>query len=240
MADQLRFVLDSLPHLLIGFPDQRPGGLLLSVLLAAAAVIAGFVLGNGIALSQRSRLAAVRWLGRRYVDLFRGVPLVLLLLLTYQLFGRFRWVHDIGPHQAALIALTLYSSAYQAEILRAGLQSVPDQLTASARVMGGSPWQAYRKIELRYAVRVMLPALAGQAISLFKDTSVVLIIGVADIMMVARVTLGSDVTSAPYWVALYLSVGLLYFCVAFALSRIARHWERQAEHGDLVHALPNY
>ncbi len=165
---------------------------------------------------------------------------MLLLLLIYQLLSS-RFV-GLGaePRIAAVVALTLYSSAYQAEILRAGLRSVPRQLTESARLMGCTPWGAYRTVQIRYAVRVMIPALAGQAISLFKDTSVVLIIGVSDLMMVARVVLGSDVTNTPYWVSLYMVVGLFYFLVAFALSHVARQWERKVQRTDLVHSLVNY
>ena len=240
MGEQIGFLLDNLPYLLVGFPGQRPGGMLLSILLAIMAVVVGFMLGNGIALLERSPWVAVRWLGRRYVDLFRGIPLVLLLLLTYQLFGSQRWGQAVRPHQAALIALSLYSSAYQAEILRSGLQGVPSRMSASARTLGGSSQQVYWLVELRYAVRVMTPALTGQAISLFKDTSVVLIIGVADVMMVARVVLGSDVTNTPYWMALYLAVGLLYFVIALALSQAAQHWERRSQRTDLVHSLANY
>ncbi len=86
----------------------------------------------------------------------------------------------------------------------------------------------------------MLPAFTGQAVSLFKDTSVVIILGVAELMTVARIALGSDVGNAPYWVALFLVVGFLYFIVAFSLSRLAQRWERSHRRGDLVHTLANY
>ena len=237
MLDQLRFVCTYLPELLFGFPGQRPGGLLLSLLLAVVAVGAGFLFGNIVGKLQHSRWRVVRWLCRCYVELFRGLPLLVLLLLVYQVVGGGRFGLELCPLSAALIALTLYSSAYQAEILRAGLASVPQQLMDTARVTGGSRWQTYRWVELPYALRVMLPALVGQAISLFKDTSVVVVIGVADLMMVARVALGSDVTNAPYWVTLYLVVGFLYFCVAFSLSQVVRYWERRAQMGDLVHMV---
>ncbi len=237
MADQLHFVLIHLSDLLIGFPGQRPGGLLMSLLLALIAVTAGFLLGNLVGAMQRSRWRMVRWLCRGYVEIFRGLPLLVLLLLVYQVVGGGRFGLELSPHTAAAIALTLYSGAYQAEILRAGLVSVPQQLSDTARVTGGSLWQAYRWIELPYALRVMFPALVGQAISLFKDTSVVIIIGVADLMMVARVALGSDVTNAPYWVTLYLAVGFLYFCVAFSLSLLARRWEQHQQLADLVHSM---
>ena len=133
----------------------------------------------------------------------------------------------------------LYSSAYQADIIRTGLRSVPGGIVDWARLMGSSRWQVYRRVKLPYSLRVMQPALAGQGITLFKDTSVVVIIGVADLTTTARIVLGGDVGNAPYWVATYLMVGLLYFGVAFGLSRLALRGERRYRSGDLVNSLAN-
>lgn len=241
MNQQTTFLLDNLPNLLFGFPGQRPGGLLVSILLAVAAVFLGFLIAVVIGAGNKARWRTVRWLCYLYVQLFRGLPLILLLLLVHQLLGTARRQGlDLTVRTSALVALTLYSSAYQAEIVRAGLEAVPQKLVESARLMGSTPWQAYRLVKLRYAMRVMLPAFTGQAISLFKDTSVVVILGVADLMTVARTALGSDVGNAPYWVSTYLLVGALYFAVAFGLSRLAWRLERHANRGDLVHSLANY
>jgi len=139
-----------------------------------------------------------------------------------------------------MIALALYSGAYQAEILHAGLQAVPKQHIESARMVGSTGWQIFYWIRLRYALRVMLPAYAGQAISLFKDTSVVVVIGVADLMTVGRMVLGSDVKNLPNWLGLYLLVGLLYFVVSSGLSRIAHRLESGKNTADLVFSLSNF
>lgn len=241
MSDQLTFLLENLPNLLIGFPQHRPGGLLLSMLLAVFAIGLGLLIAVGVGSGSESRLWPLRTLCRLYVELFRGLPLILLLVLVHQLLanGR-RYGLELSPRTSALVALTLYSSAYQAEIVRAGLRAVPEQLVESARLMGSSPWQVYWLVKMRYTWRVMLPAFTGEAISLFKDTSVVIIIGVAELMTVARVALGSDLTNAPYWVSLYLLVGLLYFGVAFSLSQLAQRWEKRHQTADLVHSLANY
>lgn len=240
MIGQWAFIWENLPRLLFGFPEQQPGGLCLSVLLALVAVIVGFGLGNVVALGSRSAHRWLRWLCRGYIELIRGVPLLVLVLLVYQIGGNPRVGLELCPLTAALIALTLYSSVYQAEITRAGFNAMPPQLIEMTRVLGGSRWQSYWSVQLRHLIRTMLPAYVGQAISLFKDTSVVLIIGVSDLMMVARVVLGSDVTNAPYWVALYMTVGLLYFFVAFGLSMAARRWELRNQSGELLHSLVNY
>ena len=239
MSEQLIFLLSNLPHLLIGFPGHRPGGLLLSIGLAVVAIGLGFLIALPIGSSSDSGFLAVRWLCRLYVEVFRGLPLILLLVLIHQVVGSRRFGLDLSPRASAVIALTLYSSAYQAEIVRAGLRIVPTQLIEGARLMGSTRWQRFYLIKLSYALRVMLPALTGQAISLFKDTSVVMIIGVADLMTVARIALGSDVSNAPHWVGMYLMVGLLYFGVAFSLSQLAQRWERRTKMGHLVHSLGN-
>ena len=240
MRDHLSFLLEKLPVLLFGFPGQRPGGLTLSLILAALAVAVGFGLAMPVSGAARSRWRALRWCAVAYVEVFRGLPLILLLALVHQGVGGVRFGLDWSPRTSAFAALVLYSSAYQAEILRAGLAAVPPELIESARLMGSRPRQAYLQIKLRYALRVMLPAFTGQAISLFKDTSVVVVIGVAELMTVARMALGADVTNAPYWVTLYSFVGLLYFAIAFALSRLSRRWEQRNRQTDLLHSSLSY
>lgn len=240
MVDQITFLLEKLPYLLIGFPGHRPGGLVLTLLLAIVGVSLGFIIALLMSGGYESRWRLLHWSARLYVEVFRGLPLILLLVLIHQVVGSPRFGFNFSPHTSALTALALYSGAYQAEIVRAGLRSVPAPLIEAARLVGSSRWQIYHLIKLRYALRVMLPAFTGQAISLFKDTSVVVIIGVAELMTVARIALGNDVANASYWVSLYLMVGFLYFCVAFSLSRLAQRWEKRIQMGDLVHSLVNY
>ena len=180
-----------------------------------------------------------RWLCLGYIEVFRGLPLILLLFLIHQGLGGRRFGLDLTPHQSALIALILYTSAYQAEIIRAGLQAVPQQLVDSAKLVGGSNWRVYWQIKLRYTLRTMLPAFTGQAISLFKDTSVVVVLGVSELLTVARMTLGSDITNTTYWVSLYMLVGLLYLSVALIASNMAKRWEQKQSSTDLVFSLAN-
>ncbi len=239
MSDHLAFLWQQLPNLLIGFPQDRPGGLIFSLWLAVVSIALGFLIGVCIGNFRLHRWAIVRWLCWTYIEFFRGLPLILLLFLIHQGVGG-RWTNlDLSAHQSALIALTLYTSAYQAEIIRSGLQAMPSQLVDSAKLVGASNWEIFWKIKLRYVVRTMLPALTGQAISLFKDTSVVVVLGVGELLTVARIALGSDVTNTPYWVSLYALVGLLYMVVAFTLSMLAKRWERKHQNRDLVFSLAN-
>jgi len=237
MTNLAAFLLDSLPYLLFGFPGE-PGGLVVSILLAVVAVGLGWLLAVVIGSGYEARSPVIRGVCHVYVITLRGLPLLLLLLLVHQLLGRFRpFGATLPPAISAIVALTLSSSVYQAEIVRSGLRAVPERMVESARLMGSTSQQAYMLVKLRYTMQVMLPAFTGHAISLFKDTSIVLIIGVPDLMTIARISLGSDVTNAPYWVGLYLLVGFLYFCVAFGFSQLARQWERRGPIENLVHAL---
>ena len=230
MSDQLTFLLENLPNLLIGFPNQRPGGLLLSIGLAFVAIGLGFMIALVVGSAESIRFWPFTLLARLYTEIIRGLPLLLLLVLIHSLLR-------VQPRTTALITLTLYSSAYQAEIVRAGLRAVPLSQIEAARTLGSTHWQALRLIQLRYAIRLMLPAFTGEAISLFKDTSVVIILGVAELMTVARFALGSKVSNAPYWLTLYLLVGLLYFAVASLLGRLMLHWEQKWASAEKIHSL---
>ncbi|MEM8861120.1 MAG: ABC transporter permease subunit [Chloroflexota bacterium] len=226
MVDQISFLLSNVWFLLIGFPGQRPGGLIMSIVLAVVGISLGFLLAVPLALGQRSKLAPIRWISQIWVDTFRGLPLILLLVIVFQVIGSGRFGFLLEPRGAAIISLVLYSGAYQAEIVRAGLDAIPSQLPDLARMFGYRPWQRVAIVQLPYAVRIMLPALTNQAISLFKDTSVVIVVGVSELMMSARILLGNDISNAPYWVGVYLTVGLLYFAAAFTLSKLAERIEQ--------------
>ncbi|MFQ5855001.1 MAG: ABC transporter permease subunit [Anaerolineae bacterium] len=235
----LDFIRNLLPDLLFGFPGQRPGGLALSVLLATVALGLGFAVALVVGMGRVAPWRAARRVAAAYVEVFRGLPLLLLLLLIHQFVGGRRFGLDFSPLTSALIALTLYTGAYQAEIVRAGLVAVPREVADSARLMGANPWQVFFLVRLRYALRVMLPAFTGQAISLFKDSSVVVVLGVSELMTVARAALGSDVRNSVYWVPVYLVVGLLYAVVALVASRVAARWERRARIADQLTNLAN-
>ncbi len=228
MSRQADFLAEILPDLLFGFPGQRPGGLVLSVVLAVVGVGGGLAVGVAVGSALDARARALRLAAEAYVTVFRGIPLVLLLLFVHAVIGSGRLP---GLHTTALgsafVALILYSSSYQADIIRTGLRSVPAGIVDWARLMGSTRWQVYRAVKLPYSLRVMQPALTGQGITLFKDSSVVVIIGVAELTTSARIALGGDVGNAPFWVATYLTVGLLYFAVAFGLSRLGLAGERR-------------
>lgn len=232
----LEFLWRSLPNLLIGLPNERPGGLTLSLLLSGGAILFGFPLAMIIAYLETSYWWVLRRVGMMYVQSLRGIPLILLLLLVHQGLGL-----DLSPAQSALAALTLYASAYYAEVLRAGLLSVPSELLESARVLGAGKSTIFWRVRWQYTLRAMLPGIVNETITIFKDSSVVVVLGVADLMMVARAQLGSNIQNSVYWVPTYLLVGLLYAFVALGLSLFAAYWQKHHRlylsiSEDLAHA----
>lgn len=236
--DQLEFLLRQLPNLLIGFPGNRPGGLALSLVLATVGIGIGMVVALVVGSAQLSSIGTVRRIARLYVQVIRGVPLLVLLLLVNQFLATGRLFGlETSTLESAFVTLVLYSSAYQADIIRTGLRSVPTQLVDDARLLGHRPIGIYGRVRLPYALRVMQPALTGQAITVFKDTSVVVVLGVAELTTTARIALGGDVSNAPFWVATYLTVGALYLVVALGLSRLAERAGRRHRRTGLLHSL---
>lgn len=226
MSDQLEFIFSHLLDLLIGFPGQRPGGLALSILLSSASIIVGLAIAIVVGMAHHSRWRVVRVTARLYVHTIRGVPLIVLLVIVHQ-FGSTGAVFGLTTSSlgSAFVTLVLYASAYQADAINGGIAAVPQQLIDDARLYGAGRLAVAYSVSLPYGLRVMRPALATLAITIFKDSSVVVVLGVADLTTTARIILGGDVTNAPYWVATYLAVGLLYFLTAFSLSRVVLRFE---------------
>ena len=219
--DFLEFALGVIPNLLIGFPASRPGGLLLSIFLAATALPVGFLVAVPLAAARNSQIAALRGLARSIIEVTRGLPLVFLLIVIHSLGTRAIIGVDLTPITSTWLGLVLYAAAYQSEIVRAGLLSIAAVQREAARVSGLSRLDTFRLVELPQAFQTMMPAFIGHAISLFKDTSVVLVLGVAELMTVTK-----SITSAgneEYFLTLYFLAGSLYFGAALAISRIAKY-----------------
>jgi len=228
MSDQIDFLWHQLPNLLWGFPNRRPGGLLLSILLSAGAIVAGLVVASGLAFALHSRFGVIRLLASRLMWVIRGIPLIVLLVLLFQFLGTGAlFGMQFSSFWSAAVTLTLYAAVYQADIVGAGIAAVPQQLRDDARLLGASGFVVARSVTLPYCLRTMRPALTTQAITIFKDSSVVVVLGVADLTTNARIALGGDVTNAPYWVGTYMLVGLLYWIIAFGLARAVERGSRR-------------
>jgi general L-amino acid transport system permease protein len=212
----------------LGLPfveQDRWGGLPVTLILATFGLAFGFPLGIFVALGRRSKLPAIRSLCVLYVELIRGVPLVSLLFMSSVMFPLFMpGGFNIDKLLRAQIAIILFAGAYLAEVIRGGLQAVPRGQYEAADALGLSYWRKHRLIILPQAIRHVIPPLVNTFIAFFKDTSLVLIIGIFDLLTTAKTAI-IDPAWQQFSVEVYLFVAAIYFCFCFAMSRYSRSLE---------------
>jgi general L-amino acid transport system permease protein len=207
--------------------QDRWGGLPVTLILATSGLAFGFPLGILVALGRRSKLPAIRSLCVLYVELIRGVPLISLLFMASVMFPLFMPDGvNIDKLLRAQIAFVLYAGAYLAEVVRGGLQAVPRGQHEAADALGLSYWKKNGLIILPQAIRHVIPPLVNTFIAFFKDTSLVLIIGIFDLLTTAKTAI-IDPAWQSFSIEVYLFVGLIYFAFCFAMSRYSRRLEAQ-------------
>jgi general L-amino acid transport system permease protein len=208
--------------------QDRWGGLPVTLILATFGLAFGFPLGIIVALGRRSMLPAIRSLCVLYVELIRGVPLISLLFMASVMFPLFMPDGvNIDKLLRAQIAFILYAGAYLAEVIRGGLQAVPRGQYDAADAIGLSYWKKNALIILPQAIRHVIPPLVNTFIAFFKDTSLVLIIGIFDLLTTAKTSI-IDPAWQTFSVEVYIFVSLIYFAFCFAMSRYSRQLEAQA------------
>jgi len=204
-------------------------GFFLNLVLTVAGISLAFPLGLMLALGRRSTLPAVRLLSVTYIEFLRGVPMITLLLMGAFALG-FLIPGDVqfSLFLRILIAITLFQSAYIAEVVRGGLQSVPKGQIEAGQSIGLSPWKTMRLIVLPQALRNVIPAMVGQFISLFKDTTLVYIVGLLDLLRAAAISTNQPEFLAQGLDAVVLPFAALYFWVgSFVMSRESRRLEKK-------------
>jgi general L-amino acid transport system permease protein len=207
--------------------QDRWGGLPVTLILATFGLAFGFPLGILVALGRRSKLPAIRSICVLYVELIRGVPLISLLFMASVMFPLFMPDGvNIDKLLRAQIAFVLYAGAYLAEVVRGGLQAVPRGQHEAAEALGLSYWKKNGLIILPQAIRHVIPPLVNTFIAFFKDTSLVLIIGIFDLLTTAKTAI-IDPAWQSFSVEVYLFVGLIYFAFCYAMSRYSRGLETQ-------------
>ncbi|EFO80428.1 polar amino acid ABC transporter, inner membrane subunit [Oscillochloris trichoides DG-6] len=211
------------------------GGLLLTMILSSSGIILSFPLGVLLALGRRSNLPIIKGFCVAYIELIRGVPLVTVLFMAQLMLPLF--LPDqvrIDSVLRAMVAVTLFSAAYLAENVRGGLQSLPRGQTEAARALGLNPVQTTLLITLPQALRAVIPVLVGQFISLFKDTSLVVIVGLIDLLGIARTIYSQaewkDFTGG-VWRETLLVVALIYWIFSFTMSRTSKKIEEKMSVG---------
>jgi general L-amino acid transport system permease protein len=210
-------------------PNERWGGLILTLLLATFGMAFAFPLAILLALGRRSNLPVVRALCVGYIELIRGVPLISLLFMASVMLPLFLPAGvSIDKLLRAQIALILFAAAYLAEVVRGGLQAIPKEQYEMSDALGLSYFQKTAYVVLPQALRIAVPPLVNTFIGLFKDTSLVTIIGLFDLLAAVKVGLGEPAWSG-FGVEAYLFVSLVYFAFCYAMSR----YSRTLEHGNV-------
>ena len=200
-------------------------GMKISLVITAQAVAIGIVWGTLLAMMRLSSIKPLSWFAAGYVNLFRAVPLVMVLLWFFLIVPRFiETLLDFPPGtdlrlSSAMMGFALFEAAYYSEIIRAGIQSVAKGQMAAGLALGLTPAQTMRMIILPQAFRNMLPLLLTQAIILFQDTSLVYVIGLSDFFGTSYKVGDRD----GRLVELLLFAGAVYFVICFSVSRVVKH-----------------
>ncbi|MGH3038522.1 MAG: amino acid ABC transporter permease [Gaiellaceae bacterium] len=211
------------------------GGFLLTIFLAVGGILLSFPIGILLALGRRSSLPAVRIVCTAYIELIRGVPLVALIFMGVFMIGFFlpQGVERPDLVVRVLIAFVMFTSAYVAEIVRGGLQSVPAAQVEAAQALGLSPYRTTRQIVLPQALRTVIPALVGQFISLFKDTSLVFVVGMGELLTIAEnITKQPDFIAQGRIVETLVFASFVYWTGSYWMSRESQRLERRLGLGE--------
>ncbi len=206
------------------------GGLMLTLILAAVGITLSFPLGVLLALGRRSNLPVIKYVCVAYIELIRGVPLITLLFMAMLALPLALPAGTTPPENAvrAMVAITGFSAAYMAEVVRGGLQAMPKGQYEAADALGLSLWTKYTRIIMPQALRAVVPAIVSNFISMMKDTSLVALVGLIDFLGAA-----DSIRTQSQWVTVqggiarevYLFAAVVYFCLSFGLSSASRRLE---------------
>lgn len=197
-------------------------GLIFSVVLTIVATILGLIFGTLLAMMRLSSIKPLSWIATIYITAMRSVPLVMVILWFFVLLP-FVTGHSIGANNSALITFTVFEAAYFAEIMRAGIRSVPQGQKYASEALGMTYWQSMLIVVLPQALRNMLPVLLTQVIILFQDTSLVYAISGNDLLK------GFDIVANNFGVKqeAYILAAIFYFVICFTLSQAVMYLQKK-------------
>ena len=222
-----------------GIPGLQPvsvihwGGLMLNLLLAVAGIVLCLPLGIALALGRRSALPVVKLLCVTFIEVFRGVPLITLLFMSQVLVPLA--FPDNFPQNSlfrAAVVITLFSAAYMAENIRGGLQALRPGQAEAARALGLPGWQTTLFILLPQAIRNVIPAIVGQFIALFKDTSLVYIIGMLDVVEISRAFIQGNTEYLSNALELFIFLALVFWVFTYTMSYVSQRVEQELGVGE--------
>lgn len=209
-------IINALPYLW--------AGLKVTAYVFVIAVIIGFIIGLIVALLRLSPWKILNWIAKIFVDAIRGTPILVQLFFFY--FGlNSLEIISLDRATAGILTVAINAGAYFAEIMRAGIQSMDKGQTEAARSLGLSSIQNMRYIILPQAFRRMLPTFTNQAIISLKDTSLLSVIGIADLTQKGQVVIAATFKAFEIW----LAVGVMYFIIIYLLSLLSSFLERRFE-----------
>ena len=212
-----------------GVTTGRFGGFMLNLTVGVAGIVLSLPVGIVLALGRRSRMPIVRALCIGFIEIVRGVPLITLLFVSNVILPIF-----LPPDVTfdalirVIIIVTAFASAYMAEVIRGGLQAIPRGQFEAAQALGLGYWQAMVLIVLPQALKVSIPGIVNTFIGLFKDTTLVIIIGLFDILGI-----GNAMVANPDWLGLatetYVFIAVFFFVACFSMSRYSIHLEKRLD-----------
>ncbi|HWJ72166.1 MAG TPA: amino acid ABC transporter permease [Kaistia sp.] len=207
------------------------GGLLVTLVVAVTGMVASLPLGVILALGRRSKMPVVRIAAVTFIEVCRGVPLITVLFMASVMLPLFLPEGvTFDKLLRALIGVALFQSAYMAEVIRGGLQSIPRGQYEGAMAIGLSYWQRMRLIILPQALRVVIPGIVGSFISLFKDTTLVAIIGLFDLLGQIQASANDAKWASPVTgITGYIFAALVFWAFCFSMSRYAAFTERRLD-----------
>src|ERR1043165_7774156 len=228
--------------LLLGFPilglERVPttqwGGILVTIVVAAVGIVASLPLGILLALGRRSRMPAVRLSSVVFIEFVRGVPLITVLFMASVMLPLFvpdSWSPD--KLLRALVGVALFSAAYMAEVGRAGLQAIPKGQLEAAAAVGLGYWRTMRLIVLPQALRITIPNIVNSTVALFKDTTLVFIVGIFDFLKTLEAARTDPTWATPGpSTSGYAFAAIFYLVFCYGMSRYARMVETRLARGD--------
>lgn len=202
------------------------GGLMVTLILAVGGILLSFPLGVLLALGRRSSLPVIKTFSIAFIEGVRGVPLITILFMSSIILALFLPPElRIDRLVRALIGMTIFSAAYTAENVRGGLQAVPPGQVEAAKAVGLNSFQTTLLIVLPQALRAVIPAIVGQFIALFKDTTLVIIVAIVELLNIGKSILQSDVTYLQLQLEVYIFIATVFWILSFFMSYASRQLE---------------
>jgi general L-amino acid transport system permease protein len=214
-------------------PTSLWGGILVTIVVATVGIVVSLPIGILLALGRRSDIPVVRIFSVSFIEFVRGVPLITVLFMAAVMLPLFvpeRFAPD--KLMRALIGVAMFASAYMAEVVRGGLAAVPRGQYEAARALGLSYWRMMALVILPQALRVTLPNIVNTFIALFKDTTLVFVVGIFELLRTVEAARGDPNWASPNVSATgYVFAALFYFIFCYGMSRYAKRTEMRMVRG---------